>query len=87
MRMVDLMNEIFGVASESISISKLERIIEYEFFFGSRREESQTLGRGHHSEEEEIEYIVIPTVGEYTEYGKRFDAIYEAGIKPEVIYC
>ncbi|TET31840.1 MAG: hypothetical protein E3J70_01595 [Candidatus Heimdallarchaeota archaeon] len=76
-----------GVASESISISKLERIIEYEFFFGSRREESQTLGRGHHSEEEDIEYIVIPTVGEYTEYGKRFDAIYEAGIKPEVIYC
>ncbi len=68
------------VGDEGISLQRLERIIEFDFLFGSRRQELQRLGRLFHSTFAG-EHLVLMTVEEYARYKKRLYSIYEKGIE------
>lgn len=67
------------VGDEGISLPSVERIIEYDFLFGSRRQEGQRVGRAHHTEN--ADYIILVTETDYERYEKRFLALYEKGYK------
>lgn len=72
------------VGDEGLSIPDIQRIIEIDFLFGSRRQEGQRLGRLFHGEEKG-EHIILITEKEFEDYGKRLYAITEKGFKMEVI--
>ena len=72
------------VGDEGLSIAEIQRVIEIDFLFGSRRQEGQRLGRLFHGEEKG-EHIILMTEKEFEDYGKRLYAITEKGIKMEVI--
>jgi len=72
------------VGDEGISIPELQRIIEIDFLFGSRRQEGQRLGRLFHGEEKG-EHLILMTEKEFESYGKRLHSITEKGIKLEII--
>jgi len=72
------------VGDEGISIPELQRIIEIDFLFGSRRQEGQRLGRLFHGEEKG-EHFILMTEKEFEDYGKRLHSITEKGIKLEII--
>ncbi len=67
------------VGDEGISLERLERIIEFDFLFGSRRQELQRLGRLFHSAFAG-EHIILMREDEYLKYRKRLFSIYEKGI-------
>ncbi len=67
------------VGDEGISIDRLQRIIEFDFLFGSRRQELQRLGRLFHSAYTG-EHIILMTEEEFSRYRKRLFAVYEKGI-------
>ena len=71
------------VGDEGVSLPDIERVIEIDFLFGSRRQESQRMGRLFHGEAKG-EHIIIMTEQEYEKYGKRLYAIMEKGFKLEV---
>ncbi|OLS16968.1 MAG: hypothetical protein HeimC2_45460 [Candidatus Heimdallarchaeota archaeon LC_2] len=68
------------VADEGISIDDLEVIIEFDFLFGSRRQELQRLGRLLHSKSRGNHYVLVTTI-EFQKYGKRFDSLKEKGFQ------
>ena len=72
------------VGDEGLSIAEIQRIIEIDFLFGSRRQEGQRLGRLFHGDEKG-EHIILMTEKEFEDYGKRLYAITEKGFKIEVI--
>lgn len=72
------------VGDEGLSIPDIERVIEVDFLFGSRRQEGQRMGRLFHGEEKG-EHIILMTETEYEDYSKRLYSIYEKGFKIEVI--
>ena len=72
------------VGDEGLSIADIQRVIEVDFLFGSRRQEGQRLGRLFHGEEKG-EHIILMTEKEFEDYGKRLYAITEKGFKIEVI--
>lgn len=72
------------VGDEGLSISDIERVIEIDFHFGSRRQEGQRLGRVFHGEEKG-EHVILMTNQEHEAYQKRLYAIHEKGFKIEVI--
>jgi len=72
------------VGDEGLSIPELQRVIEIDFLFGSRRQEGQRLGRLFHGEEKG-EHIILMTEKEFENYGKRLYAITEKGFKVEII--
>jgi len=72
------------VGDEGLSIAEIQRVIEVDFLFGSRRQEGQRLGRLFHGEEKG-EHIILMTEKEFEDYGKRLYAITEKGFKIEVI--
>lgn len=72
------------VGDEGLSIAEIQRVIEIDFLFGSRRQEGQRLGRLFHGEEKG-EHIILMTEKEFENYGKRLYAITEKGFKLEVI--
>lgn len=65
-----------------ISIKDLQVIIEFDFLYGSRHQETQRVGRLFHSEEEG-QYHALVTVHEYIKYRKRFFDIYGKGVSIE----
>ena len=67
------------VGDEGVSLENLERVIEFSFLFGSRRQELQRLGRLFHSSFIG-EHFVLMTKQEFTMYRKRLFSIYEKGI-------
>lgn len=67
------------VGDEGISLQRLERVIEFDFLFGSRRQELQRLGRLFHSTFTG-EHFILMTEDEYLRYKKRLFSIYEKGI-------
>lgn len=71
------------VGDEGISISELERVIEVDFLFGSRRQEAQRMGRLFHGDVKGEHYIIM-TEAEYEKHGKRLYAIMEKGFKIEM---
>jgi len=72
------------VGDEGVSLPELERVIEIDFLFGSRRQEGQRLGRIFHGKEKG-EHIILMTEEEFVNYEKRLYAIYEKGFKIEVV--
>jgi DNA excision repair protein ERCC-3 len=68
------------VGDEGISLGKLERVIEADFLFGSRRQELQRLGRLFHSEFKG-EHHIIMTEEEYSLYKKRLYGVLEKGFE------
>ena len=72
------------VGDEGVSLPELERVIEIDFLFGSRRQEGQRMGRVFHGKKKG-EHIILMTEEEYEKYEKRLYAIYEKGFKIEVV--
>lgn len=72
------------VGDEGLSVENIERVVEIDFLFGSRRQEGQRLGRLFHGEEKG-EHLILMTEKEFEEYGKRLYAITEKGFKLEII--
>jgi len=72
------------VGDEGLSLPDIERVVEIDFQFGSRRQEGQRLGRLFHSEERG-EHVILMTETEFKDYGKRLKAIQERGFKLELI--
>ena len=72
------------VGDEGLSIPDIQRVIEVDFLFGSRRQEGQRLGRLFHGEEKG-EHVILMTEKEFEDYGKRLYAITEKGFKVEII--
>ena len=70
---------ISRVGDEGISLEKLEEVIEFDFLFGSRRQELQRLGRLFHSTFSG-DHVILMTDDEYSNYRKRLFSIYEKGI-------
>lgn len=73
------------VGDMGISIKDLEVIIEIDFLFSSRHQETQRVGRLFHSDKEG-EYYALVTVEEYLSYKGRFLELYRQGLKPRLIY-
>jgi DNA excision repair protein ERCC-3 len=65
-----------------ISMKDLEHIIEVDFLFGSRREETQRTGRLFHSESDSAKvHDIIMTKEEFENYGKRLHGLVEKGFR------
>jgi len=71
---------ISRVGDEGLSLSTLKRVIEFDFLFGSRRQELQRLGRLFHSAYTG-KHIILMTELEQEKYKKRLYSIYERGFK------
>jgi len=71
------------VGDLGVSIKDLQRVIEYDFLFGSRTQELQRLGRLFHADFRGI-HCVLMTIDEYLAYRKRLFSIYEKGFKVEI---
>jgi DNA excision repair protein ERCC-3 len=71
------------VGDLGISIKNLERVIEFDFLFGSRTQELQRLGRLFHADYKGV-HAILMTVEEYQAYRKRLFSIYEKGFKVEI---
>jgi len=72
------------VADEGVSLDDLDRVIEYDFHGGSRRQELQRAGRVMHSEGIGS-HIIQMTDSEYDDYGSRLFSLEEKGIDIEFI--
>ena len=75
---------ISRVGDEGLSLKDLDRVIEIDFQFGSRRQEGQRMGRLFHSEKKG-EHNILMTEQEYTDYSKRLNSIYEKGFRIKMI--
>jgi superfamily II DNA or RNA helicase len=71
------------VGDEGVSLPTVQRIIEFDFLYGSRRQESQRIGRLFHSLEQGEHYILM-TIDEFNLYKKRLYSLLEKGIEVEV---
>lgn len=72
------------VGDEGLSVKDIERIIEIDFLFGSRRQEGQRLGRLFHGETAG-EHIILMSEREYEDHSKRLYSIYEKGFKIQIV--
>jgi len=68
------------VGDEGVSLPAIQRIIEYDFLFGSRRQEVQRVGRLFHATEAGEHYILM-TQDELARYKKRLYSLVEKGIE------
>lgn len=68
------------VADEGISLGDLDTVIEYDFLYGSRRQEAQRAGRVMHGEGSG-EHIIMMTDEELNKYGKRLYSLEEQGFQ------
>jgi len=78
------MTVVSRVGDEGLSIHDIERVIEIDFLYGSRRQEGQRIGRLFHGIEKG-EHIILMTENEYEKHSKRLFAIYERGFKIEIV--
>lgn len=68
------------VGDEGLSLQELERVIEVDFLFGSRRQEGQRLGRLFHADAKG-EHWILMTTQQHEDYQKRLLAIREKGFR------
>jgi DNA excision repair protein ERCC-3 len=71
------------VGDEGISLPEIQRVIEYYYLFGSRRQEAQRAGRLFHAIEEG-EHFILMTLEEYRKYKKRLYSLTEKGIEIKI---
>jgi superfamily II DNA or RNA helicase len=71
------------VGDEGISLPEIQRVIEYDYLFGSRRQEAQRAGRLFHAVEAG-EHIILMTLDEYRKYKKRLYSLTEKGIEIKI---
>jgi DNA excision repair protein ERCC-3 len=71
------------VGDEGLDFPDLDRVIEMDFLFGSRRQEGQRMGRLLHKHEGRGHHIVVMTDREFERYEKRLYALYEKGFQVE----
>ncbi|MFQ6076997.1 MAG: DEAD/DEAH box helicase [Candidatus Bathyarchaeia archaeon] len=76
---------ISRVGDEGISIPEIDTLIEVDFLYGSRWQESQRSGRLLHSEREATNHLILMTEEELERYGKRLLALYERGYRIKVV--
>lgn len=69
------------VGDEGISIPDIDTLIEVDFLYGSRMQESQRSGRLLHSRKEATNHYILMTEEELQKYGKRLLALYERGFR------
>jgi hypothetical protein len=74
------------VGDEGVSLPEIQRVIEYDYLFGSRRQEAQRAGRLFHATEEG-EHIILMTLDEYQKYKKRMYSLIEKGIEVKIENC
>jgi len=73
------------VADEGVSIPAIERVIEVDFLFGSRRQELQRFTRLLHGfEAGEADHHVLMTMEEYIQNRKRIFSVMDKGFKIQV---
>ena len=72
------------IGDEGLSLPDIQRVVEIDFQYGSRRQESQRAGRLFHSKEKG-QHIILMTEQEFKDYQKRLYALHEKGMKVEVI--
>lgn len=68
------------VADEGVSLPDIDVVIEFDFLYGSRRQESQRAGRVMHGEGEG-EHIIMMTDEELDKYEKRLYSLEEQGFR------
>ena len=68
------------IADEGLSIKDLGTVIEYDFLGGSRRQETQRVGRVMHGEHKG-KHIILMTDSEFNKYEKRLYALEEHGMR------
>lgn len=68
------------VGDEGLSLPDIERVIEVDWLYGSRRQEMQRFGRLLHSEKEGEHHIIF-TVEEYAHDHKRLFSVMDKGFK------
>jgi len=73
------------VGDEGISIPEIDSIVEVDFLYGSRWQESQRSGRLLHSQKEATNHYILMTEEELERYGKRLLALYERGYRINVV--
>ena len=67
------------VGDQGLSLD-IPRVIEYDFFKGSRRQEIQRMGRVMHREEKG-QHIILMTYDEYETFRKRVDVLEQKGLR------
>ena len=72
------------VGDMGISVSDLERVIEFDFLYGSRSQEMQRMGRLFHGAYKG-EHNVLMTVEQYIRHRKRLYGVYEKGFKVNIV--
>jgi len=73
------------VGDQGISVPDIDSLIEIDFLYGSRMQESQRSGRLLHSSKEITNHYILMTDEEMEKYNKRLLALYERGCKINVI--
>lgn len=68
------------VADEGVSLPDLDVVVEYDFLYGSRRQEAQRAGRVMHGAGEG-EHIIMMTEDELDRYEKRLYSLEEQGFR------
>lgn len=70
---------ISRVGDEGVSLPDLAKVIEVDFHGGSRRQELQRVGRLMHAKEQG-EHVLLMTVQEHAQHGRRLLALEEKGL-------
>jgi len=73
------------VGDEGLSIPEIDTLIEVDFLYGSRMQESQRSGRLLHSRKEATNHYILMTEEELEKYGKRLLALYEKGYRINIV--
>lgn len=73
------------VGDQGISIPDIDSLIEIDFLYGSRMQESQRSGRLLHSSKDITNHYILMTDEEMEKYNKRLLALYERGCKVNII--
>jgi len=76
---------ISRVGDEGISLPEIDTVIEVDFLYGSRMQESQRSGRLLHSKKEATTHYILMTEEELEKYGKRLLALYERGYRINIV--
>ena len=73
------------VGDEGLDVPEIDTLIEVDFLYGSRWQQSQRSGRLLHSTKEATNHYILMTEEELEKYGKRLLALYERGYKINII--